>query len=382
MLSQTRGFFNYLFNNKNINGKFLLSEKKQIYEINSWKKELISKIVRSRLFDHLGIIQVLNGNRDDITKNDLIFSFNRFVDSNSPYILYVENPTALYHYSLLRGKSLLGKRKIKKLLESKNLYAVIFMSEACEKTFSEVCGPLPGNIKKKTIYPLIKDNSFFSLASLSKKSKEKKLRLLFIAQGKRFISKGGLELIELMKRLEYFDISLSIVTNSNLLNPEILNRIVTSKNVELIEFNLDNKSLEKLYFNHHILVHPTSDDSFGIVILEAMKAGLPIISTDLYAIKELVQNEVNGFLTKPKFYFFSPDDLPNESVWNNRNQTINNSDILDKKLIDFLELKILFFYRNRDVLEKMSLNSYNISKGNKFSEESIINDWNELIRHE
>lgn len=61
--------------------------------------------------------------------------------------------------------------------------------------------------------------------------------------------------------------------------------------------------------NSTLLLHPTSDDSNSLTVLEAMKAGLPIISTKLYAIPEMVKDGVNGFLTEPKYAFFDNNNL-------------------------------------------------------------------------
>jgi glycosyltransferase involved in cell wall biosynthesis len=45
-----------------------------------------------------------------------------------------------------------------------------------------------------------------------------------------------------------------------------------------------------------IFIHPTLNDCFPLVILEAMQYGLPVISTDEGAIPEIVKNDYNGFL--------------------------------------------------------------------------------------
>jgi glycosyltransferase involved in cell wall biosynthesis len=54
------------------------------------------------------------------------------------------------------------------------------------------------------------------------------------------------------------------------------------------------------YKNADIYVMPTRYDSFGISILEAMSAGLPIIATNITAIPEMVKHGENGFLLDVK----------------------------------------------------------------------------------
>lgn len=46
-----------------------------------------------------------------------------------------------------------------------------------------------------------------------------------------------------------------------------------------------------------ILVQPTLNDCFPLVVLEAMQFGLPVISTDETAIPEIVENNKSGFIT-------------------------------------------------------------------------------------
>jgi len=61
----------------------------------------------------------------------------------------------------------------------------------------------------------------------------------------------------------------------------------------------DKNLLVKFYQHANIFVLPSLVESFGIVILEAMSFGLPIVATNVGAIPELIQNEVHGLLVSP-----------------------------------------------------------------------------------
>ena len=72
--------------------------------------------------------------------------------------------------------------------------------------------------------------------------------------------------------------------------------------------------LRKYYGASDALIYPTKADSFGLVVLEAMIAGLPVITTKVGAIPELVEDKNTGILV--------PSERP---------------DILMQAIIDFIE---------------------------------------------
>lgn len=55
---------------------------------------------------------------------------------------------------------------------------------------------------------------------------------------------------------------------------------------------------EEIYLNSDIFIFPTHYDVWGLVILEAMQTGLPVISTAEGAIPEIVHDGVTGFLVE------------------------------------------------------------------------------------
>ncbi len=70
------------------------------YDLQSKRRRLLAQIAKTYLFDELGYIQQIKVRRKD---GDLYGSFNRFLDADKPYFIYVENPTALFHYRLRRN---------------------------------------------------------------------------------------------------------------------------------------------------------------------------------------------------------------------------------------------------------------------------------------
>src|SRR5699024_10119022 len=97
--------------------------------------------------------------------------------------------------------------------------------------------------------------------------------------------------------------------------------------------------------------------------------------TDLYAIPEMIKDGYNGYLHKPKWYFFDKNNNPNPKVWNHREETIYNTNTVDDNIIDFSVNNILKLNNNRNLLLQISLNALNTAKGEPFSSSYIKKQW-------
>ncbi len=77
---------------------------------------------------------------------------------------------------------------------------------------------------------------------------------------------------------------------------------------------------EKLFAKSDIFVFPTwyKHETFGLVNIEAMSWGLPVISSNAGAIPEIIQEGVNGFIVNPK----SPEQIAERIL-----ALINNKDL-------------------------------------------------------
>ena len=373
--TKTRGFWQHLSNYEQKQFELSLEKNYEIANNNSF----INSIAKSKLFDYLGIIQVISSDNVDC---DFFGSFNRFLDVNKNYFIYVENPTALYHYRTKRGTTFLGRRKIEKCAKNKQLKAIVCMSKACETTFDSLCFNTKNKeMLKTTIYPLVPKNKYVTNQIIKERCFQDELKLLYIAQGTRFISKGFLNILEMLKRMEgegSTNILLTVVTQITCIPFDILSEINSMKSIKLIDFTLSYDEMEQLYTEHSVLIYPTSDDSYSLTVLEAIKAGLPVISTRLYAIPEMVKDNINGFLTEPQWYFFDKNNIPNSTVWNDRENTIYSRQV-SNDIVNFLIDKVSLLNDNRQKLEEMSLNSLELANNKPFNEDYIISQWDEVI---
>lgn len=123
---------------------------------------------------------------------------------------------------------------------------------------------------------------------------ENPLRLLFV--GGDFARKGGYTLLEAFLNGLEQDFILDIVTKDISLKREFSG----IKNLNIYcDITPNSSRLKQLFAQADIFVFPTEADCFGIVISEAMAAGLPIITTDIGGLCEQIEHGVNGLIIPP-----------------------------------------------------------------------------------
>jgi glycosyltransferase involved in cell wall biosynthesis len=148
--------------------------------------------------------------------------------------------------------------------------------------------------KVKVIYPGIPLDLY--TPTIKKVKKDEPLRLLFI--GGDFKRKGGYEILKAFRKGLADFCQLDIVTKDK--------KVSSEKSVNVYHgLPYKGEKLMQLHAEADIFVFPTWGDTNGNVILEAMAAGLPVISTNVGAIPEEVEDGVNGFIVPVK----SPDAI-------------------------------------------------------------------------
>ena len=116
--------------------------------------------------------------------------------------------------------------------------------------------------------------------------------------------KGTIHLIEALAQIERQDFTLDLVgnrkNNSSYYN-QLKNAVEKLKLTEFVVFHdgSDQENIKHLYSCADIFILPSFKETFGIVFLEAMHYGLPIITTNVSAIPELVEEGKNGLLVSP-----------------------------------------------------------------------------------
>jgi glycosyltransferase involved in cell wall biosynthesis len=130
------------------------------------------------------------------------------------------------------------------------------------------------------------------------------IRLVFV--GNHFVRKGGLVALCVAQRANQlgFPLKVDIVSGnaSSWIGPtrpgfldEYRNLLDTLPNVTS-HGSLPNSEVLNLIARSHFLLLPTFSDTFGYSAIEAMARYTPVIATDIGALPEFVEDQVNGIL--------------------------------------------------------------------------------------
>jgi glycosyltransferase involved in cell wall biosynthesis len=123
------------------------------------------------------------------------------------------------------------------------------------------------------------------------------VRILFV--GRFADQKNPILLLQAMSLIAKTSANVELVmVGDGELRPEIESYIADNNlgsRVKLLGF-LTGEKLEKQYEQSDIFVLPSRAESFGIVLIEAMSKGLPIVATDITAVRNTVKNRQNGLL--------------------------------------------------------------------------------------
>jgi glycosyltransferase involved in cell wall biosynthesis len=133
------------------------------------------------------------------------------------------------------------------------------------------------------------------------KDNSRLIRILYV--GTLEERKGPLDLCEAFTALEFHNIELALVgrraSHPSAYFDQIENLARQDPRIRLCGV-LDDEEVCALFNRSDIFVLPSHWEGFGIVLLEAMKHGLPIVSTRISAIPELVRDRVDGILVEPR----------------------------------------------------------------------------------
>ena len=244
--------------------------------------------------------------------------------------------------------SKLGKTIIKNRLRSKYCKRIIAWSEDCKKTFEEVFSGDDEILRKIIILPFALQPQKF------KRTPHKNIQLLFVARW--FDAKGGRQTLEVFDRLtkKYKNVSATFVCPTT---ESFKIKYLKNEKIKILDLMPQEKLFDEIYPAHDIFVYPGFGDSYGFAMPEAMAFGLPIVTVDSFARREIVKDGKTGFvIERPKSY--------------------SGYDCMDKKMLDELVNKTYLLIENRDLRNQLGKNGIKDVKNGLFS----IERRNDILR--
>lgn len=240
-------------------------------------------------------------------RGDLLFTYGCLLLTKKPYCTYIETGLALYNYDLGIAKNPIARWIIGFFATRSNCKQLIFVSEASKKSFfaSVNYGERTQKILMKksiVIYPIPSEEAGTS----TPKCFDGTLKLLFPGT---FYMKGGMEVAHAYEKLRqtHQNVSLTIITALHMLRKEDIDYLCSLPGLTLQDAKLNEKEMAEMYQTHDILLLPTYREGFGLVLVEALSYGMPLIITDQYATKEMVQEGLNGFTYPNPLRDYNPE---------------------------------------------------------------------------
>ena len=321
-------------------------------------------------------------------KSDLIHSSNRVVLNRRSWVLDIEHISSPRRWIGSGVVNLLINRFREKILDKKNKVKIAGVLDLAKPylvlrtlkspyskkviawskwSITDRSPPLYTSFEKRiietreitdkfcVIYPAIKPR----ILKIDKKN-NKDMKLLFVGNG--FFRKGGDIVIKAFQQLKAkYNISLTLVSNFqgeiHYHQPKSYSSYIKdiSTKDERIKWlcNVDRETLlNKIYPEHDIFLTPTNADLCPLSIIEAMHSKMPIISTKIGAIPEMVENGVNGFLLESPVNNYRPS-------WNEEQRENIKNALVEK-------LSLLMY--NPSLMREMGEKSFEIAR-TKFSHE-------------
>lgn len=239
------------------------------------------------------------------SEGDILFTYACLVITLKPYCTYLETGLALYNYDVGIASHPFARLLVTLLATRSNCKQLIFLSEASKESFySSVSYPAWAKrileAKSSVIYPVPTTKQLVEPKRFSGE-----LKLLFPGT---FYIKGGMEVVQAYERLrrQYGNVSLTIVTALHMMKQADRNFTASLPGLTLLDAKLSADQMTELYRTHDLFLLPTYRDGFGLVVIEALANGLPTITTDQYAIAELVSDGETGFVVENPLKDYHP----------------------------------------------------------------------------
>ncbi|MEX0881683.1 MAG: glycosyltransferase family 4 protein [Candidatus Saccharimonadales bacterium] len=231
-----------------------------------------------------------------------IYQYINIIDENppsKPFVVDIEHAASLVSFT--GGKKEL--RRVNTFLQDRNCKRIICLSRAAQVSLKKLLANNYKIIASKVeiVYPALTklDTNLFKPDYSYISDKPSCLKLLFV--GNKAYLKGLEELLSAVKKI------------NSIYSPKVLELHIVSSDAHEVfnRYKLENTYLYKPQFSKReiyskffmpadVFISPTKEDTFGMAILDALSCGTPVIATKQFAIPELIEDKIDGWLLQSK----------------------------------------------------------------------------------
>lgn len=231
---------------------------------------------------------------------DLVHSAQHLIVQRRPWVVDFEDVSVFFWHRRSLLDSRIARAAVRRLLGSPYCRRLLPWTRAAYES-------LVNTFDDPTIAPktCVVPPAISAPPGRSRRSRRGVVRLLFV--GTHFYVKGGLETVRAFKALRnHFPVELTMVT----FLPEEARQEVSRVDGLRVLTRLPAERLEAEYAEADLFVLPVHTDTFGFVFLEALARGIPCVSTDHFAVPEIVDQGRTGVLVAAENSYFGRDRRP------------------------------------------------------------------------
>lgn len=225
---------------------------------------------------------------------DLIHSCQHLLLSRQPWVVDIEHGAPFVGTSFTRLRKPFTRMIVTEVLESDSCRAILPWTETAARAFIESVRPTEAIVRKiSVVYPAVGE-----VGPVERSGGASACHLLFVANRPdwNFYLKGGRETLEAFRilRSKGRKVTLTIVGS---IPPAVGDGCERMDGITLAGI-VTQSELRALYARADVYVMPSFSDTFGMVYLEAMAYGIPIVALNRPFTREIVRDRHTGLLAE------------------------------------------------------------------------------------
>lgn len=221
---------------------------------------------------------------------------------NKPYIIFIDGISKFKIYEVENKFKFFIKKQVVKnshyIMANGNIaqkYLVEKMDYRIDKIYNQFL-----TVDTKTINELYEDKETYRREYRKKYNIDLRKKVV-IYSGRLIEIKNIKSVIKAISFIKTKDNIVLFITGGGKLEPEMLELAQTlGVNIFITGFIKEQEELFRHYYLGDILILPSIEEPWGLVVNEAMCSGLPVLVSDIAGCcEDLVKDNINGFLINP-----------------------------------------------------------------------------------